>query len=103
MGPVDYSSATPPPEYKCSVCGASGVKLWREYNMFFNHQTYRCVDCACHNQKKAVAEVNIASGWVGNLVAAVPTPDGESYWGLSSIPKDGVDWWQRLPLRRSHG
>ena len=29
----------------------------------------------------------------------VPTVEGDTYWGYSSVPEDGVGWWYALPMR----
>jgi len=34
---------------------------------------------------------------IGWRVPAVPTEDGESYWGYTSVPQLGCDWWSNLP------
>jgi hypothetical protein len=31
------------------------------------------------------------------MVGAVPTEDGSTFWGFSSVPTDGVGWWESLP------
>lgn len=36
---------------------------------------------------------------IGWLVPAVPTEDGETYWGYTSVPDQGIEWWKRLALR----
>jgi hypothetical protein len=51
--------------YKCDVCGVEGVKLWREYSTFLDHQSLYCLDCACKNQKKE---------------GITPTEDGKSLY-----------------------
>lgn len=38
---------------------------------------------------------------IGWLIPAVPTEEGDSFWGYTSVPQDGVNWWQSLPLRKS--
>jgi hypothetical protein len=38
--------------YKCDVCGVEGVKLWREYSTFLDHQSLYCLNCANKNQGK---------------------------------------------------
>lgn len=125
LGPVDYSSATPPAEYHCGKCGTltSGVKLWRDYQTFLNHQSLLCADCACAEQNNGERTFTVAAGekgraivsttytpdrygmngpsgdQIGWRVPAVPTRDGSTYWGYTSVPLDGVTWWKRLPLR----
>ncbi len=34
---------------------------------------------------------------IGWRVPAVPTEDGKSYWGYTSVPQPGCDWWGSLP------
>jgi hypothetical protein len=36
---------------------------------------------------------------IGWRVPAVPTEDGTTFWGYTSVPLSGVHWWQRLPTR----
>ena len=58
-----------------------------------SYLTLRCTKCALKNQKQEVVEDPHCIGW---LVAAVPTEDGSTYWGYTSVPKDGVKWWENL-------
>ncbi len=37
---------------------------------------------------------------IGWRIPAVPTTDGRTYWGYSSVPEDGVRWWKSLPLSK---
>ena len=122
LGPVDYASATPPTGYHCGKCGVHGVKLWREYNVFLNHQSLLCAACACDEQSENGKAFTVSAGTTGRVagrvvhtpdphglsshggdqigwrIPAVPTSEGDTYWGYSSVPDDGVTWWQRLPL-----
>jgi len=84
-----------PDFYKCTQCGAHGVKLWREYQTFLDHQTFLCVNCIGEDKFDTDIPGHICS--VGWRVVAVPTPDGETYWGYTSIPQDGCRWWDILP------
>jgi hypothetical protein len=34
---------------------------------------------------------------IGWMVPAVPTPDGDTFWGYTSVPLEGVLWWKALP------
>jgi len=81
MKPFKYKDGKTPEGYECADCGAKNVRLYREY------QILRCRKCAIKDQKdgpSGIAEHNI--GW---LVAAVPTEDGETFWGYTSVPNDG--------------
>lgn len=130
LGSVDYASETPPKKYTCGACGARGVKLWREYNTFLDRNSLRCGDCACReataNGKHAYA-VELRSDGSGRVdiactnpdgtrdrifgggdqiswrVPAVPTEEGDTYWGYTSVPRAGCEWWYRLPLREVNG
>lgn len=94
--------------YICSRCGASDVKLWREYNTFANLTELYCADCSMQDQGK-VGEVDAdgrreckygqKTDQIGWLVPAVPADDG-AFWGYSSVPEDRVQWWRKLPTRR---
>ncbi|HET9893166.1 MAG TPA: hypothetical protein VFQ42_22000 [Mycobacterium sp.] len=117
LGRIDYSSSIPPLGYHCGKCGVHGVKLWREYNTFLDRQSLLCCDCACAEQsqdgkRRSVHQLDdgrprcttIGDAWgtdqIGWRIPAVPTADGETYWGYSSVPDDGCQWLYRLPLRR---
>lgn len=104
---IDYSSNTTPDGYACDGCNKHGVKLWREYQTFDSQLL--CLSCAARHQKKTVTETTdkgrvliaessrpeIFTDSIGWYVPAVPSEHG--YWGYTSIPDDGVQWWQRLP------
>ena len=99
-------------KYECCDCGGKGCKLWRDYQCFLENLELRCAECAGKNQNKDVADMNpegkrpyqmVEGGivqWtdqIGWLVPAVPTEDGETFWGYTSVPQEGVDWWKNLP------
>lgn len=104
-----YASGTVPADYKCGTCGATGCKLWREYSTFLDHQTLECCDCAGKSQSKDVSHIasdgSISHEFAGQVysigwrVLAVPTEDGDTYWGYTSIPESGLVWWRALPTR----
>jgi hypothetical protein len=113
LGQVDYTSGVAPPAYKCQTCGAHGCKLWREYQTCANYTELVCCDCAGKSQKKDVSSIDAdgrlklgpdypddrRTDTIGWRVPAVPTEDGRTFWGYSSVPSDGVAWWRRLPTR----
>lgn len=111
-GPVDYSLTKTPKAYKCSACGVKGCKLWRQYNTFLSHINLMCCDCGGENQSQDVSGIDSAgrieslvigeghrTDQIGWLIPAVPDEEGNTYWGYSSVPKSGCDWWRRLPTR----
>jgi len=141
FGAIDYSKVETSLGYKCSKCGATGVKLWRYYQTFLDHQTLLCLNCACTEQDKirtptedgvsfytdkihhwyrtATMRPDCWSGYnpkegppsdvietrterertdqIGWRVPAVPTEDGGTFWGYTSVPQAGCDWWASLP------
>ena len=40
-----------------------------------------------------------ATDQIGWLVPAVPSEEGDTFWGYMSVPQAGCDWWDRLPTR----
>lgn len=121
MKKFSYTTDLIPKDYKCSTCNATNCKLWREYQCF-GEILLDCVDCATKSQNnpnispafaRAVAMEGFAVAedgkyrdsygqrcdQIGWRVPAVPTEDSAGYWGYSSVPQAGVNWWVRLPLR----
>lgn len=114
LGPVDYSGGAPD-AYHCTLCGMSGVKLWREYSTFLNHQCLYCLECACKDEERddvrpsedgrslvqlqrfGHKDVEFTCDQIGGLVPAVPTEEGDTFWGYTSAPPPGCAWWWRLP------
>ena len=86
-----------PADYLCEVCGARGVKLWREYNIFTDHNTLTCGACTEKASGKAIdLSVGERCGW---RVPAVPTLEPDApWWGYTSVPPEGCAWWKALPL-----
>ena len=94
--PFQYASGQAPEGYKCGDCGATNVKLWRYYQTFLNNQHLRCMECACKHQEKPYPVDFKKGDQIGWMVPAVPTEEGNTYWGYTSVPQDGVDWWKGL-------
>lgn len=102
-----YLEGKVPDNYKCAECGATGCKLWREYQTFLEHQRLLCAPCAAAEQDKDISDID-ADGkisferhWrtdsIGWMVPAVPTEENDTYWGYTSVPTPGVNWWKNLP------
>ena len=93
-------------KYECGVCGIDGVKLWRLYQTFLEHQELTCAKCSCDKENiiDTVDSLGMIkrkygkSDQIGWRVPAVPTDD-ETFWGYTSVPQDKVDWWKALPTR----
>lgn len=77
-------------EYVCADCGAERCRLYRDYGTF--SPKLRCTACATKHQGHGPDGPH-SIGW---LVAAVPV-DG-TFWGYTSVPADGVAWWDALPV-----
>lgn len=100
FGKIDYSNPIPPDKYCCGECGAKGVKLWRDYNTFLEYQSLLCADCSEKEQNKQPKEYGRKIGdQIGWRVPAVPTEEGDTYWGYTSVPENGCDWWYNLPTK----
>lgn len=108
--PVDYSSTIVPTNYHCHECKVTGVKLWREYHTVLDNQTLLCVTCSGKEQGKDVSSIDDrgcitseASGktdQIGWRVPAVLNEENTSFWGYTSVPDAGVNYWKRLPVFR---
>lgn len=105
FGKVNYSKNKIPEGYKCSDCGATNCKLWRKYQTFLNHQNLLCAKCASNEQKEDISSINEnglrksdygLTDQIGWRIPAVPTEDGETFWGYTSTPMNGYEWWKRL-------
>jgi hypothetical protein len=107
--PVDYATSVVPEAYRCGACGTVGCKLWREYNTFLDSQSLRCCDCAGKEEKKDVRTIDDDGrikeesfgrcDQIGSRIPAVPTEEGDTFWGYSSVPNAGARWWKCLPTR----
>ncbi len=96
VGAFSYNGP-PPSGYVCAHCGARGCRLWRRYQTFLEHQQLTCFACT-EKVGEAGHGYTSDSHAIGWRVAAVPTEDGETFWGYSSVPDAGVDWWDALPV-----
>lgn len=93
--PFSYDSDTAPTGYICARCNGSPRRLWRDYNTAASAVELRCVTCAEPDETKRADLVD--SDQIAGLVPAIPTEDGDTFWGYSSVPSAGVEWWYRLP------
>lgn len=108
---IDYSSNNVPDGYKCQVCGASGVKLWRIYQS--TAPDLLCAKCAAQDQGQDISTMDEhgaldngyggATDQIGWFIPAVPTPEGNGYWGYTSVPERAGAWWERLPNEKREG
>lgn len=96
-------------DYVCDSCGASGVKLWREYQTFADQTDLLCARCAGKAEGKDVSSIDadgrresdVVEGTrtdqIGWMVPAITTVEGDTFWGYTSVPPDRVSWWTALP------
>lgn len=109
MGPCDYASSATPRGYDCGSCKATGVRLYREYQTFLSHQALLCRACVIKEtgglhydgDPRYSSKSEHQIGQSRTLVAAVPTEEGDTFWGFTSVPRPGVQWWDRLPKERT--
>jgi hypothetical protein len=109
---VDYTKTDVSPSYKCSKCGSTGCKLWREYQSFRNPVELLCAKCAAESQNKDISDIDSEgrysldpkkygsgqkSDQIGWFVPAVPTEQNDTFWGYTSVPQAGCSWWAKLP------
>ena len=114
IDPFKYLRANPAPfGYVCSNCPAHGVKLWRLYpnSVLAEHQVLLCAACAApgidvdddgrrdDDGGRETWTDQLDHAEHGSMVPAVPTEDGETFWGYTSVPEDGVRWWRALPTK----
>lgn len=109
VGRFSYAVKVECPEgYRCCKCGLHGVKLWREYQTFADHAELLCGKCAMEREGKTGRGPDLdgriyspttenMTDQIGWMVPAVPTPDGDTFWGYTSVPLEGVLWWKALP------
>lgn len=98
--------------YACVGCSAIGVKLWRDYQTSADACELRCAECATrlevarnkNSDRSPLCEDGVFTfrdgDQIGGLVPAVPTDDGSTFWGYTSISPGGVAWWHDLPTYR---
>lgn len=101
-----YLNAGIPEDYVCAVCGATHCKLWREYQTF--QPKILCAKCAATDQNKCIDDIDdqgkhteerlgTRSDQIGWHVPAVPLENEKGYWGYTSVPQPGCEWWRKLP------
>lgn len=123
--PFSYSPATPA-GYVCTGCGAKNCKLWRQYQTFADCIELKCAKCSGADISTLDAAGTVEStiftrgskvtehltgkvgvfgdpdfpvprqDQLGGLMPAVPTEDGSTFWGYTSVPDAGVRWWKSL-------
>lgn len=95
--------------YNCDSCGATGGKMWRQYQCF--SPWVFCWSCLKEDRKGAeqLKDEDIrpdGTTWsvfaneytyeIAGLVPAIPCDEG--WWGYSSVPDADIRAWEALPL-----
>ncbi len=96
VGQVDYTSSVAPDLYRCTECGRQGCRLWRKYGSY--PRALRCLDC-CDAKPGDIGPRGQLTA--GDMVPAIPTDDGSTFWGFWSAPPEAKEWWNRLPTIRA--
>lgn len=95
-----YADAGAPTQYHCGQCGVLGVKLWRKYQTFLDHQSLLCASCACAEQSRDGKSYTIEQSYVGNVSVtrhydAILQPELSRAYGGSDTSGDQIGW--RIP------
>jgi len=109
--PIDYKKPEVPPSYQCCRCGATNCKLWRDYLESSEYLTLLCAECSAKEQRKDIASIdkdgklestaNGRTNQIGSRIPAIPTEGNDIFWGYTSAPKAGYEWWAKLPTHRN--
>jgi hypothetical protein len=91
---TDFLLQPMPKDYRCKVCGASGVQLMRQYACTDPHLT--CRDCVAKKLGRPVTTL-LADDLPGFWICAVPVRGSEDFWGFSSVPCGDDAWYRLLP------
>jgi hypothetical protein len=99
-------------DYKCEVCGITGVKLWRMYQS--GGVFLRCCDCVKDEdhpvdkitpdglipaKRYSEGEPDRWTDQIGWYIPACPVDGEDTYWGYSSTPASSYTWWLHQPVR----
>ena len=107
--PIINSEKNIPGSYKCSICGATNCKLWRNSEGQNRSPILLCVACVLISSDKKILCID-ADGThskdscssnrtdrIGFCVPAVPIPNSNRYWGWGLAPSNDYSWWKKLP------
>lgn len=82
---------------KYSNCAQSILKEWQDLWDFFSEDNSMSLDTP-YKQEMSSKRMNATCDQIGSYVPAVPDETLTTYYGYTSVPMPGVDWWKRLPL-----
>ncbi len=97
---LNYNDANAPENYKCGKCGAHGVQLMRKYQTTADQADLTCRDCIA-KERGARVQVLLDDQLSDWWVAAVPTPEVDTFWGFTSVPMEAVWWFRFLPAYKN--
>ncbi len=106
IGMFNYADLPIPGDYKCDHCGADKVKLWIN-QLAENINILLCAKCSENHQKigrednwKSLFSVGegVQIGW---MTPAVPIGGEDAYWLFTSIPEEGMRWWEKLSVEKN--
>lgn len=97
-------------DYTCDICRKGDRKLWRDYQTFSDYLDLKCAICMTETSKKDYDDAGPfmflsshgSTDQYGGLVPAIPTDDGDTFWGYTSVPNEGIAWWYGLPTYPDH-
>jgi len=106
IDPFSYDDAMTPDGYRCSECGADGVKLWREF-IIAKTNPLLCAVCVSkwaietgrHDEPVIFDDEGfqylgiIRTRFIGDFVPAIPTEDGRRFSGPYIIKDEAMSWW----------
>lgn len=86
----EYLEGKVPEYYVCGECGATGVKLWREYQTSLCQTTLLCLTCACEEQGEARTPTEDGcSLYTGTISHFYRTKEMLPNQGIGYDPKEG--------------
>lgn len=101
---VDYSKPDVPKGYVCSVCGATGCKMWKKFGYKEHDHSLLCSRCAAEKEGIKLGsisergEVGTTYGLVSEIGAYRPAvPHDEEFCHFNYLTLNSKSWWQRLP------
>jgi len=103
---VDYSKVETPEGYKCSCCGASNVKLWRDSGPLASEVELLCARCASIKSGDSISNITSEglhmgdrgiTDQIGDYLPAVLTKDGKSFYQYTTVTFIAIKWWKGLP------
>lgn len=95
-------------DYKCSRCGASGIKLWRPWGYPAPLCCARCMgahdfDGSGRRPFDYGTSDQCDDDEEGAMIPAVPAEVDGSFWSYHEVPEERVRWWRAMPTYDTRG